>query len=130
MKKDSTGKIKVIIVDDSASVRKVFMEVLGADPEIEVIAAASDPILAMGHMTKQWPDVIITDIAMPRKDGITFVKEIMASRPTPVIICSGLTEENARISIEAMAAGAGEIISKPKFGFRDFLQDSTQSLID
>jgi two-component system, chemotaxis family, protein-glutamate methylesterase/glutaminase len=124
------NKIKVIIVDDSAAVRKVLQDVLGSDREIEVLAVASDPIIAMSHMNKEWPDVIITDIAMPRKDGITFVKEIMASKPTPVIICSGLTKENARVSIDAMAAGAVEVISKPQFGVRDFLQDSSQSLIE
>ncbi|MBN1531977.1 MAG: chemotaxis response regulator protein-glutamate methylesterase [Spirochaetes bacterium] len=124
------NKIRVIIVDDSAAVRKVLQEVLSTDSQIEVMAVASDPILAMNHMNKEWPDVIITDIAMPRKDGITFVKEIMATKPTPVIICSGLTKENARVSIDAMAAGAVEVISKPQFGVRDFLQDSSQSLIE
>ncbi|MBN2038767.1 MAG: chemotaxis response regulator protein-glutamate methylesterase [Spirochaetes bacterium] len=119
-----------MIVDDSASVRQVLTEILSSDSGIEVIAASSDPIIAMKHMERQWPDVIISDIAMPRKDGITFVREIMKMRPTPVIICSALTEENAGLSMEAMAAGAVSVISKPKLGARDFLFESALTLID
>ncbi len=122
--------IKVIVVDDSASVRQILSEILGSDPAIEVIAASSDPVIAMGHMKKDWPDVVVSDIEMPRKDGITFVREIMAERPTPVVICSALTEKNAKISMEAMAAGAVAIISKPKVGMRDFLYESGLAIID
>ncbi len=122
--------IKVIVVDDSASVRQILSEILGSDPGIEVIAASSDPIIALNHMKKEWPDVIVSDIEMPRKDGITFVREIMAERPTPVVICSALTEKNARISMEAMAAGAVYIISKPKVGMKDFLYESGLAIID
>ncbi|MFH0977559.1 MAG: chemotaxis response regulator protein-glutamate methylesterase [Spirochaetota bacterium] len=125
-----TDKIKVIIVDDSASVRQVLSDVLSSDKSIEVLTAASDPIIAMKYMEKEWPDVIISDIAMPRKDGLTFVREIMSIRPTPVIICSALTEENADISLEAMAAGAVTVISKPRIGARDFLHDSALLLIE
>jgi two-component system, chemotaxis family, protein-glutamate methylesterase/glutaminase len=125
-----TDRIKVIIVDDSASVRQALSDILSSNKSIEVLNASSDPIIAMKHMEKEWPDVIISDIAMPRKDGLTFVREIMATHPTPVIICSSLTEENADISLEAMAAGAVTVISKPKIGARDFLHDSALLLIE
>ena len=80
--------IKVMVVDDSAVVRQVVSGLLAADPEIEVLCAVADPLLAMNRMKVQWPDVIVLDIEMPRMDGITFLKKIMAERPTPVVICS------------------------------------------
>ena len=82
------NKIKVLIVDDSATIRKVLKEILSADTSIEIIAASSNPIIAMARMEQEWPDVIITDIEMPKMDGITFMKEIMAKKPTPFVICS------------------------------------------
>lgn len=122
--------LKVIVVDDSASVRKVLSEVLSSDNGIEVIAASSDPIIARKHMDKEWPDVIVSDIDMPRKDGLTFLKEIMEERPTPVVICSSLTETNAKLSLDAMSAGAVSVISKPKLGVSEFLTDSAMMIID
>ncbi|MFZ2407747.1 MAG: response regulator, partial [Methylobacter sp.] len=85
-------QIKVLIVDDSAVVRQVLTANLSQDPGINVIGAASDPVFAMARMQKQWPDVIVLDVEMPRMDGITFLKKLMAERPTPVVICSTLTE--------------------------------------
>lgn len=85
--------IRVLIVDDSALVREVLTQMLGKSPDIEVIGAAFDPIFAMQQMKKCWPDVIVLDIEMPRMDGLTFLRKIMSERPTPVIICSSLTEE-------------------------------------
>jgi two-component system chemotaxis response regulator CheB len=76
-------EIKVIIVDDSAVVRQVMVQVLSRDPEIRIIAHAMDPIFAMEKMKKEWPDVIILDVEMPRMDGITFLRKIMAEHPTP-----------------------------------------------
>jgi two-component system chemotaxis response regulator CheB len=90
------SRIKVMVVDDSAVVRQVVAEFAGADPDIEVIAAVADPILAIARMKVQWPDVIVLDIEMPRMDGITFLKKVMAEKPTPVVICSTLTEKGAR----------------------------------
>ena len=121
--------IKVLVVDDSAVVRQVVTAMLNHDPDIEVIAAAADPILAMTRMQTQWPDVIVLDIEMPRMDGITFLKKIMTERPTPVVICSTLTEKGAKTSLEALAAGAVMIITKPKIGLKQFLTDSSDDLI-
>lgn len=122
--------VKVLIVDDSAVVRRVLSDILGDTPGIEVIGVASDPIFAMKRMEQQWPDVIILDIEMPRMDGITFLKKIMGDRPTPVVICSTLTDKGAEVTMQAMSAGAVDIITKPKAGLKGFLQESKTLLID
>ncbi|MCQ4312278.1 chemotaxis response regulator protein-glutamate methylesterase [Pseudomonas stutzeri] len=122
-------KISVFIVDDSAVVRQVVAAVLGQDQSIEVIGSASDPLFALQKMQTQWPDVILLDVEMPRMDGITFLKKIMSERPTPVVICSTLTEKGAQTSVDALAAGAVEIITKPKIGLKDFLNESSAALI-
>jgi two-component system chemotaxis response regulator CheB len=123
------SRIKVLIVDDSAVVRQVVTSQLAQDPDIEVIAAAADPILAIARMNVEWPDVIVLDIEMPRMDGITFLKKIMAERPTPVVICSTLAEAGAQTSMEALAAGAVTIITKPKIGLKQFLEDTSEDLV-
>lgn len=122
-------RIKVMIVDDSALVRQVVSQVLAGDPGIEVLAAASDPIFALQKMAACWPDVLIVDIEMPRMDGITFLKKIMAERPTPVVICSSLAEQGARASFEALTAGAVAIITKPKMGLKSFLEDASNDIL-
>jgi two-component system, chemotaxis family, protein-glutamate methylesterase/glutaminase len=122
-------KIKVLIVDDSAIVRQVIAQALSTDAEIEVIGAASDPIFAIQRMKLQWPDVLVIDIEMPRMDGITFLKKIMAQRPTPVVICSSLAEEGAQATFEALSAGAISIITKPKIGVKSFLEDASNDIV-
>ncbi len=121
--------IKTLVVDDSAVVRQVLSGLLGEAPDIEVIAACADPLLARERMRMQWPDVIVLDVEMPRMDGITFLRQIMAQRPTPVVICSTLTEQGAKTTIEAMAAGAVAIVTKPKIGLKQFLLDAGDELI-
>lgn len=121
--------IKVFVVDDSAVVRKVLTSVLNDDSAIEVVGSAADPIFAQQRMKKNWPDVIILDVEMPRMDGITFLKKLMEQRPTPVIICSTLTEAGTQTSLEALAAGAVEIIAKPKLDIGKFLSASSAALI-
>jgi two-component system chemotaxis response regulator CheB len=122
-------RIKVMIVDDSAVVRQVAADVLKSDPEIEVIAAVADPLLAIERLKMQWPDVIVLDIEMPRMDGLTFLRKIMSERPTPVVICSTLTEAGAQTTMEALAAGAVAIITKPKIGLKQFLSQTSDDLI-
>lgn len=121
--------IKVMIVDDSSVVRQVMQDVLAKHRDIEVIATASDPIFAMQKMKANWPDVIVLDIEMPRMDGITFMKQLMTIRPTPVVICSTLTERGADVTMQALAAGALGIITKPTIGLKDFLQDASADLV-
>jgi two-component system chemotaxis response regulator CheB len=124
-----TNVIKVMIVDDSAVVRQVLTALLSKDPQIQVLPSAADPILAQEKMAVEWPDVIILDVEMPRMDGITFLKKIMNERPTPVVICSTLTEKGAETTMQALAAGAVSYVTKPRLGLKDFLSESAAELI-
>jgi two-component system chemotaxis response regulator CheB len=122
-------RIGVMVVDDSAVVRQVLTSQLAADPAIEVLATAPDPVAAGERMKARWPDVLVLDIEMPRMDGITFLKKIMNERPTPVVICSTLTEKGAQTTMEALAAGAVAIVTKPRLGLKQFLLDSTGDIV-
>ena len=86
-----TRKIRVLIVDDSALVRQTLVEIMSSDPEIEIMGTASDPFAAARRMQDEVPDVITLDVEMPRMDGITFLRKLMAQRPVPVVMCSSLT---------------------------------------
>jgi len=122
--------IKVMVVDDSALVRKVMAEVLNSDPDIQVISQASDPIFAMQKMQKEMPDVITLDVEMPRMDGITFLEKIMSENPVPVVMCSSLTQESAETTVKAIRAGAVDIITKPEIGVKGFIEESSMVIID
>ena len=106
--------VRVLIVDDSALVRKLLDDVLSSDPEIEVIARVPDPFAARDVMVRDRPDVVTLDVEMPRMDGVTFLRKMMAQMPTPTVMVSSLTERGARITIEALEAGAVEVLTKPK----------------
>ncbi|MCQ8104808.1 chemotaxis response regulator protein-glutamate methylesterase [Methylomonas sp. SURF-2] len=122
--------IKVFIVDDSAVVRQVLTALLSEIHGITVIGVAPDPLFALKRMESDWPDVIVLDIEMPRMDGITFLKKLMQERPTPVVICSTLTAKGAEVTMQAMSAGAVDIITKPTVNLKGFLQDSRTLLAD
>jgi len=124
----ATAKVRVLVVDDSAVVRQTLTEILSSDAEIEVIGTAGDPYVAAERIAEQVPDVITLDIEMPRMDGLTFLKKIMSQHPIPVVICSSLAEEGALSSIRALEYGAVEIVTKPKLGTRQFLEDSRVEL--
>ena len=121
--------IKVMIVDDSAVVRQVLSAMLAEHPGIEVIGVAADPLFALDKMQRQWPDVLVLDVEMPRMDGITFLKKLMAERPTPVVICSTLTAAGAQTTLQALAEGAVGVVSKPKLGLKQFLHDAADELV-
>jgi Chemotaxis response regulator containing a CheY-like receiver domain and a methylesterase domain len=123
------SQINVLLVDDSAVVRQVMTGVLGEDRSINVMGAVADPLFAMERMKRQWPDVIVLDVEMPRMDGITFLKKLMVEHPTPVVICSSLTERGAETTVQALAAGAVSIVTKPKNGVRRFLEDASADLV-
>ena len=123
-------KIKVLIVDDSAVVRQTLQEILTSDPQIEVMATASDPFIAVEKIKDEMPDVITLDVEMPRMDGITFLQKIMSQRPVPVVICSTLTEKGSETAFKALEYGAVEIILKPKMGTKQFLQESSVRICD
>ncbi|MFV0420773.1 protein-glutamate methylesterase/protein-glutamine glutaminase [Oleidesulfovibrio sp.] len=123
-------KIKVLVVDDSALVRQTLTEIFTADPELEVVGTASDPYVAVKRMESVIPDVILLDVAMPRMDGITFLRKIMSQHPIPVVICSAVTEDGAESSFKAMEYGAVEIIQKPKVSTKQFLEESSIRICD
>jgi two-component system chemotaxis response regulator CheB len=106
-------KIKVLIVDDSAIVRKIFSEELSRYPDIEIVGTAPDPYVARDKIVALKPDVITLDIEMPRMDGITFLRKIMKHYPLPVIIVSSLTPKGGKLTLEALDIGAVEVIAKP-----------------
>ena len=107
------NKIKVLVVDDSAVVRKVFREELSRQKDIEVVGTAPDPYIARDRIVQLKPDVITLDIEMPRMDGITFLRKLMKYYPLPVIIISSLTPKGGKLAMEALSAGALEVMSKP-----------------
>jgi two-component system chemotaxis response regulator CheB len=121
--------IRVLIVDDSAVVRQVVTEILSADKGIKVIGAAPDPIFALARMEKEWPDVIVLDVEMPRMDGLTFLRKLMAERPTPVVICSTLTTQGAETTMQAMSAGAVSIVAKPTVDLKNVLRENADDLV-
>jgi len=123
------NSLQVLVVDDSAMVRQVMQAILATDRRISVKAAA-DPLIAWAKMQKECPDVVITDLEMPRMDGLTFIRKIMAEMPTPVVVCSGLAARGTELAFRALEEGAVEVISKPKVGVRDFLHESAVTLLD
>jgi len=123
-------KIRVLIIDDSATVRQTLAAVLESDPQIEVIGVASDPFVAAKRISEEIPDVITLDVEMPRMDGITFLRKLMAQRPIPVVMCSSLTEVGSETLLQALEAGAVDIILKPKIGVADHLMESKIRICD
>ena len=106
-------KIRVLIIDDSAVVRKILSDTLSGEPDIEVAGAAPDPIVAAEKIERLKPDVLTLDVEMPRMDGLTFLKKLMQARPMPVIMISSVAQKSSRVAIEALAEGAVEVLAKP-----------------
>lgn len=125
-----SGKIKVLIVDDSSLVRQSLARVLATDRQIEVAGTASDPYAAARKLKEIVPDVITLDVEMPRMDGLTFLRKIMAQHPVPVVIISSLGARNSETAIKALEYGAVDIIHKPQLGVRDFIEDSRVQLCE
>jgi two-component system chemotaxis response regulator CheB len=123
-------KVKVLVVDDSSVVRKTLSSLLSSDKGIEVIGVAADPLYAARKMRSVIPDVITLDIEMPRMDGLTFLKKLMQQHPIPVVICSTLTEKGSQTALRALEYGAVEVITKPKLGTKQFLEESRVQICD
>ena len=123
-------KIRVLVVDDSAVVRQTMKEILESDPQIEIMATAADPYIAVERIKQEVPDVMTLDVEMPRMDGITFLEKLMAQCPIPVVICSTLTERGSETALAALEKGAVEIITKPKLGTKQFLEESCIRICD
>ena len=124
------SKIKVLIVDDSALVRQTLCDILSSDPEIEVVGAAANPFLAAERLKTVVPDVITLDIEMPRMDGLTFLQKIMSQHPMPVVMCSSLAESGGESALKALEYGAVDIITKPRMGTKQFIEESRVMICD
>jgi two-component system chemotaxis response regulator CheB len=108
------SKIKVLIIDDSAVVRTMLTNMLGEDPQIEVVGTAIDAYMARDKIKKLNPDVLTLDVEMPKMDGITFLSNLMRLHPMPVLMVSTLTEKGTRITMDALSYGAVDFVCKPK----------------
>jgi len=124
------NKIRVLVVDDSAIVRQSLTAILEEDPEIEVMGTAADPIIAVKKIMKEVPDVITLDVEMPRMDGLTFLRKIMAQHPIPVVVISSLTTAGTEVAMKALEYGATEVIGKPSMNPDIFFQESHIMLCD
>jgi two-component system chemotaxis response regulator CheB len=120
--------IKVLVVDDSAIVRKIFTEELSHERGIEVVGTAPDPYVARDKIVRLKPDVVTLDLEMPRMDGLAFLKKLMKHYPLPVIIVSSLTKKGGRMALEAMESGAVEVLSKPGSSYS--VGEMKQQLVD
>ena len=116
-------KIRVLVVDDSALVRQILMEVLNGAPDVEVVGTASDPFMARDRIKELNPDVLTLDVEMPRMDGLTFLANLMRLRPMPVVMVSSLTDQGAETTLKALELGAIDFVSKPKIDLAGTLAD-------
>jgi two-component system, chemotaxis family, protein-glutamate methylesterase/glutaminase len=122
-------KIRVLIIDDSMLIRKMLTEILNSSPDIEVVGAAADPLIARDMIKQLNPDVLTLDIEMPKMDGITFLGNLMRLRPTPVVMISTLTEKGADVTLEALTLGAVDFIAKPKVDVVSTLNSYAEEII-
>src|SRR4030095_8492416 len=107
-------KISVLIVDDSALIRKLLTEIINAEPDMEAVGAAPDPIVAREMIRRLDPDVLTLDVEMPKMDGLDFLEKLMRLRPMPVVMVSTLTERGSEITMRALELGAVDFVTKPK----------------
>lgn len=121
--------LRVLIVDDSAVVRQTLSSIVNAQPDMTAIVAA-DPIIALDKMKHLLPDVIVLDLEMPRMDGLTFLRQVMADHPLPVVICSEFVGQGSDLAFRALEQGAVDLITKPRVGLRNFVEESALMLVD
>ncbi|MFA5940071.1 MAG: chemotaxis response regulator protein-glutamate methylesterase [Sinimarinibacterium sp.] len=122
-------KIRVLVVDDSALMRRLLTEFLSADPQIEVVGAAPDPFVAREKIKQLAPDVLTLDVEMPRMDGLTFLENLMRLRPMPVVMVSSLTEHGAEITLQALELGAVDFVTKPKVDLEAGIRQYAEELV-
>ena len=122
--------VRVLVVDDSALIRKLLGELLSQDPGIVVVGTASDPFIAREKIKQLNPDVLTLDVEMPRMDGLTFLQNLMRLRPMPVVMLSSLTERGAQVTLDALALGAVDFVAKPKLDIARGLRDYAQLLAE
>ena len=122
-------KIRTLVVDDSALMRKLLSELLGSDPDIEVVGTAADAYMAREKIKKLNPDVLTLDVEMPKMDGLTFLRNLMRLRPMPVVMVSSLTQKGAEVAMQALDLGAVDFVAKPKLDLSCALADCAEELI-
>ncbi len=123
-------KYRVLIVDDSAVVRKALSAIISGDPQLSVMAVAADPFIAADKIREEVPDVITLDVEMPRMDGITFLQKVMSQRPIPIVIISSLAGSGSETAIKALEIGAVDVIAKPSLGTREFIEEARVLICD
>ncbi len=123
-------KTRVLIIDDSALIRSLLTEIIGKQPDLEVVGAAPDPLIAREMIRALNPDVLTLDVEMPRMDGLDFLEKLMRLRPTPVVMVSTLTERGAEVTIRALELGAIDFVAKPKLGIATGMQDLAADICD
>lgn len=122
-------KIRVLIIDDSILIRKILTEIFNSSPDIEVVGSAANPYIARNMIKQLNPDVLTLDVEMPEMDGITFLRNLMRLRPTPVVMISTLTEKGADVTLEALSLGALDFVSKPKVDIVNSLNSYAEEII-
>ncbi|MDH5408465.1 MAG: chemotaxis response regulator protein-glutamate methylesterase [Gammaproteobacteria bacterium] len=124
------SKIGVLVIDDSALIRKLLTEILNKDPQIQVLDSAADPYIAREKIKKLNPDVLTLDVEMPKMDGITFLKNLMRLRPMPVVMVSTMTEQGAEVTLEALEYGAVDYVTKPNLNVVESMDDYAAEIIE
>lgn len=125
----STSRIKVLCVDDSALIRNLLQEMIDAQPDMEVVAVAPDPLIARDLIKQHNPDVLTLDVEMPRMDGLDFLERLMRLRPMPVLMVSSLTQTGSEITLRALELGAVDFIAKPSMGIRNGMLDYAEEIV-
>lgn len=121
--------IRVLVVDDSATARHIIKEILESDKRIEVVGLAADAYIARDMIVALKPDVVCLDVEMPRMDGVTFLQKLMAHFPTPVVMVSSLTRKSAKVTLDALEAGAVDFVEKPHSHIYDGKEEMREELI-
>ncbi|MGY1489729.1 protein-glutamate methylesterase/protein-glutamine glutaminase [Methylobacillus pratensis] len=122
--------IKVLIIDDSALIRSLLTEIINQQPDLEVVGAAPDPLIAREMIKQKNPDVLTLDVEMPKMDGLDFLERLMRLRPTPVVMISSLTERGSEITMRAMELGAVDFITKPKMSIASGMHEYSEMIAD
>ena len=122
-------KIRVLVIDDSALVRRLLTEMLQQDPGIEVVGTAADPFMAREKIKQLHPDVLTLDVEMPKMDGVTFLRNLMRLRPMPVVMVSTLTQKGSEVTLDALELGAVDFVSKPTIDIAHSLTDYADEII-
>lgn len=126
----SSTKIKVLCVDDSALIRDLLTEIINSQPDMHVVAVASDPIMARDLIKQYNPDVLTLDVEMPRMDGLDFLERLMRLRPMPVLMVSSLTQSGSEVTLRALELGALDFVAKPSIGIRRGMIDYTEEIAE